>query len=142
MISRESTVAGRLVAEAGAEFERVPEVLRWVFARLYQSTGGLYRDEIASWADALGVSLGTTTILNCAYELSHVRWPKLFGCTAGMRWIDELGMVHVRNLDWPLAAMGPATRLFRFRRGPREFVSVGVPGMWACSRACCRGPIP
>ncbi len=128
VISREAAVASRLVAEAGAEFTRVPEVLRWIFARLYQATGGLYLDEIGAWADALGVSLGTTTILNCAYELSHVSWPKVFGCTAGIRWIDGLGMVHVRNLDWPLAAMGAGTRLFRFGRRAREFVSVGVPG--------------
>src|SRR5262249_51307405 len=45
-----------------------------------------------------------------------------------VRWVDGLGMVHVRSLDWPLATMGAATRLFRFRRGAREFVSVGVPG--------------
>jgi acid ceramidase len=128
VISREKAVAGRLVAEAGAEFERVPELLRWVFGRLYQAFGGLYWGEIGSWAEALGVSLGTVTILNCAYELSHLRWPKLFGCTAGVRWVDGLGMIHVRTLDWPLAAMGAATRLFRFRRGAREFVSVGVPG--------------
>jgi hypothetical protein len=128
VISREKTVASRVVQEAGSQFERVPELLRWVFARLYQRSGGLYRGEIAAWAEALGVSLGTATILNCAYELSHLRWPKLFGCTAGARWVDGLGMVHVRNLDWPLATMGAATRLFRFRRGAREFVSVGVPG--------------
>src|SRR5262249_49702333 len=127
-ISHEKTVAGHLVPEAGSQVERVPELLRWVFARLYERSGGLYRGEIASWAEALGVSLGTVTILNCAYELSHLRWPKLFGCTAGVRWVDGLGMVHVRSLDWPLATMGAATRLFRFRRGAREFVSVGVPG--------------
>lgn len=128
VISGEKTVARRLVQEASSQFERVPELLRWVFARLYQRSGGLYRGEIASWAEALSVSLGTATILNCAYELSHLRWPKLFGCTAGVRWVDGLGMVHVRSLDWPLATMGAATRLFRFRRGEREFVSVGVPG--------------
>jgi acid ceramidase len=128
VISREKTAASHLVQEAGRQFERVPELLRGVFARLYETFGGLYRDEIASWAEALGVSLGTVTILNCAYELSHLRWPKLFGCTAGVRWIDGLGMVHVRSLDWPLATMGAATRLFRFRRGLREFISVGVPG--------------
>jgi hypothetical protein len=127
VISREKMAAGRLVQEAGSQFERVPELLRWVFARLYRRTGGLYRGEIASWAEALGVSLGTATILNCAYELSHLRWPKLFGCTAGVRWVDGLGMVHVRSLDWPLVTMGAATRLFRFCRGAREFVSVGVP---------------
>jgi len=128
VIAREKVVAGRLIEEANAAFERVPELLRWVFARLYQAYGGLYRGEIESWAQALGVSLGTATILNCAYELSHLRWPRLFGCTAGARWVDGLGMVHVRNLDWPLATIGPATRLFRFRRGAREFVSVGIPG--------------
>jgi hypothetical protein len=128
VISRESMAANRLLDEVGTEFERVPELIRWVFARLYQTFGGLYRGEIASWADALGVSQGTVTMLNCAYELSHLRWPKLFGCTTGVRWLDGLGMVHLRNLDWPLATMGAATRLFRFRRGTREFVSVGVPG--------------
>jgi hypothetical protein len=128
VISHEKTVASRVIQEAGSQFERVPELLRWVFARLYQRSGGLYRGEITAWAEALGVSLGTATILNCAYELSHLRWPKLFGCTAGVRWVDGLGMVHVRTLDWPLASMGAATRLFRFRRGAREFVSVGVPG--------------
>ncbi len=99
VVSHEKLVASRLVQEAGSQFERVPELLRWVFARLYESSGGLYPGEIASWAEALGVSLGTVTILNCAYELSHLRWPKLFGCTAGVRWVDGLGMVHVRGLD-------------------------------------------
>jgi hypothetical protein len=128
VISCERTVTSRLVAEAGQEFARVPELARWVFARLYQAFGGLYRGELASWAEALGVSLGTLTILNCAYELSHLRWPKLFGCTAGICWLEGLGLTHVRTLDWPLATMGTATRLFRFHRGAREFVSVGVPG--------------
>jgi hypothetical protein len=128
VIPRETMVAGRIVQEAASQFERVPELLRWVFARLYQRSGGLYRGEIAAWAEALGVSVGTATILNCAYELSHLRWPKIFGCTAGVRWVEGLGMVHVRTLDWPLATMGAATRLFRFHNGAREFVSVGVPG--------------
>jgi hypothetical protein len=128
VISRDKMVAASLVQEAGSQFERIPELLRWVFARLYQRGGGLYRGEIASWAEALGASLGTVTILNCAYELSHLRWPKVFGCTAGVRWVDGLGMIHVRSLDWPLVTMGAATRRMRFRRGAREFLSVGVPG--------------
>ncbi|HXG13195.1 MAG TPA: hypothetical protein VNK04_25785 [Gemmataceae bacterium] len=101
VISCEKSVAGRLVREAGSQLEWVPELLRWVFARLYQGSGGLYRGEIAAWAEALGVSVGTVTLLNCMYELSHLRWPKPFGCTAGVRWVDGLGMVHVRSLDWP-----------------------------------------
>jgi hypothetical protein len=128
VIACEKTTASRLVQEAGSQFERVPELLRWAFARLYHRSGGLYHGEMLAWAEALGVSVGTVTILNCAYELSHLRWPKLFGCTAGVRWVEGCGMVHVRNLDWPLATMGAATRLFRFHRGAREFVSIGVPG--------------
>lgn len=128
VIARETPLAARIVQEAAAEFERVPEILRWVFARLYQSHGGLYQGEIDAWAAALGVSRGTATMLNCAYELSHLRLPKVFGCTAGVRWVEGRGMVHVRNLDWPIASMGEATRVFRFRRGKREFVTVGVPG--------------
>lgn len=128
VIAREKATAGRLVQEAGSQFERVPELLRWVFARLYQSSQGLYQREISAWAEGIGVSAGTVTILNCAYELSHLRWPKLLGCTAGVRWVDGLVMVHVRSLDWPLATMCAATRLFRFRRGAREFVTVGIPG--------------
>jgi acid ceramidase len=128
VIVRDKSIARLVIQEASTAFERVPELLRWVFARLYHAFGGLYGDEIASWADGLGISLGTATILNCAYELSHLRWPKPFGCTVGVRWVDGLGLIQVRNLDWPLATMGAATRLFRFRRGTREFVSVGVPG--------------
>jgi acid ceramidase len=128
VIAHERGVAERLIQEAATEFERVPELLRWVFAGLYRAFGGLYQGEIGAWVDALGVSRGTVTMLNCAYELSHLRLPRLFGCTAGVRWVEGLGMVHVRTLDWPLASMGDATRLFRFHRGAREFVSVGVPG--------------
>lgn len=131
VISREKDVAALLVQEAAKEFERVPELLRWIFARLYKAFGGLYRNEMEAWANALQVSLGTVTMLNCAYELSHLPQTRLFGCTTGVRWIDGLGMVHVRNLDWPLSIMGNATRLFRFQRGKREFVSVGVPGQVA-----------
>lgn len=128
VISHERSVAGRLVQEAATEIERVPELVRWVFARLYQRSGGLYQREIEAWAEGMGVSVGTATMLNCAYELSHLRWPRPLGCTTGVLRAEGLGMVHVRNLDWPLPGMGDATRLFRFRKGSREFVSVGVPG--------------
>ncbi len=128
VIAADREDARRLAEEAGAEFAHVPNVARWAFDRLYRAFGGLYRGELEAWAAGLGLSLGTVTMLNCAYELSHLRWPRLFGCTAGVRLVEGLGLVHVRNLDWPLATMGAATRLFRFLDGSREFVTVGVPG--------------
>src|SRR5262249_29628512 len=128
VISKEKAAASQLFEEANALLARVPELVRWLFASLYRAFGGLYGKEIEAWAEALGVSRGTVTILNCVYELSHLRWPKLLGCTTGIRWVEGLGLVHVRNLDWPLDRMGAATRIFRFRRREREFLVVGVPG--------------
>lgn len=128
VIANEKVAARNLVDEAAKEFEKVPEVLRWIFAHVYQVMGGLYHEEISAWAKGISVSLGTATMLNCAYELSHLRWPKFLGCTAGVRWIEGLGMVHVRTLDWPLPSIADATRLFRFRRAAREFVVVGACG--------------
>jgi hypothetical protein len=128
VISAERAAAERLLAEAAREFERVPDLVRRIFARLYRFSGGLYQDEIRSWADALGISAGTVTLLNCAYELSHLRMPRPFGCTAGVLWSEALGPIHVRNLDWPLSGLGDATCQFRFHRGNRSFVVVGVAG--------------
>jgi hypothetical protein len=48
VIAQEKALAAAVIQEAAAEFERVPELLRWVFARLYRAFGGLYRSEIES----------------------------------------------------------------------------------------------
>jgi hypothetical protein len=128
VIVAERVGAARLFAEAELEFKRVPEFVRHAFARLYHLGGGLYRGEIKAWAESLGASVGALTLINCAYELSHVRLPRPFGCTTGVRMVEGLGPVHVRNLDWPLAGLGDATCLFRFRRGERSFFVIGVPG--------------
>jgi hypothetical protein len=68
VITREKDVALLLVQEAAQEFERVPELVRWIFARLYERSGGLYAGEMEAWAHALNVSVGTVTMLNCAYD--------------------------------------------------------------------------
>lgn len=122
----ERATASQLIQRAAADLERVPRICRWGFGKLYQAFGGLYQVEIQAWADALGVTAGTATMLNCLYELSHL--PNPFGCTAGICRLNNFGLVHVRTLDWPIDGLGAATRVFRFCRGSREFVSVGVPG--------------
>ncbi len=120
----------KLLSQVGQELRYVPSFARGFFAWLYRRSGGLYVQEIRGLARHLGVTHGTATVLNCAYELSHIHFPGLFGCTAGVRQTADRGMVHVRTLDWPLPAMGPATCLFRFTQPDRdrEFVTVGVPG--------------
>lgn len=87
----------------------------------YKLAGGRYVDEMKAWAEALKVSTADAVLLNCTYELSGM-------CTVGAVNSDTLGMVHVRTLDWPLSAIGAATRLFRFHRGDHEFVAVGIVG--------------
>jgi acid ceramidase len=132
VIAAEKITAFRLAAEAVLELENVPELARWLFSRWYAIAGGPYLNEINAWANALNVSVGTVTMLNCSYELSQLRLgnpvSKLLGCTAGVRWLEGIGVVHARTLDWPLNSLGNATRLFCFRRGQREFISVGIIG--------------
>jgi predicted choloylglycine hydrolase len=94
----------------------------------YIESGGHYVDEMRAWADALGRPFGEMVMVNCSYELSHVL-PGLgiFGCTAGIVQTRH-GLVHVRNLDWGLQGLGEVTRMFRFKKGRRTFLAVGVPG--------------
>lgn len=128
VIDRMKAPTQALLAEAGNELTNVPSFVRGFFAWLYRRSGGLYAGEMRSLGEQLGASQGTITVLNCAYELSHLQLPRVLGCTAGIRHQEGQGMVHVRTLDWPLTTMGAATCLFRFKQGAREFVSVGVPG--------------
>ena len=89
-----------------------------------------YIGEIQAWAKALDTSPDFVTAGNCSYELSHIGGEQPYGCTAGVRWFEGLGMVHVRNMDWPLKSIGKATRIFHFQKGVggHSFSTVGVPG--------------
>ncbi len=132
VIRAERSVARRLASQALEEAGALRDYLGpigWVFEKVYSGFGGLYGDEIATWAKAMGVTSGEATLLNCTYELSHaLRVPGVFGCTAGVRAVRGLGLVHVRSMDWDLSEIGNATRLFWFTKGRHRFVSVGVVG--------------
>ena len=93
------------------------------FGKLYKTYGGLYLDEMDSWAEALGCGVSEFLTYQCAYELSHL------GCTAGIVQTRSHGMLHLRTLDWPLKSIGPATRLFHFSNGSHRFTTVGIVGM-------------
>lgn len=99
----------------------------WLFHAAYKLCGGKYGEEINTWARALGISRSDAALLNCSYELSHLSGLQ-YGCTAGARWVEGLGMVHVRSMDWPIRSIGNATRLFWFQKGTHRFVSVGILG--------------
>jgi predicted choloylglycine hydrolase len=128
VISAMKPEALKVVAAASEEMRFVPRTVQRMFGALYQWKGGLYVPEIKSIAKSLGVSTGKAIMLNCAYELSHLYLPRVFGCTAGVRWVEGKGMTHVRTLDWPMPAIGDATCQFTFRNGRRRFVVIGCPG--------------
>jgi len=134
VIAAEKKVARRLARQVRKEMPRLlVKLIKYPFRLAYKASGGRYLVESDSWAKALGECPAETLLTQCSYELCHVSdWlaPKIriFGCTAGLRWVSGLGMVHARNMDWSLDGMGDATRLFWFRRGRRQFVSVGVLG--------------
>ena len=110
--------------------ELAAAAVRGPFQLAYRASGGRHLDEIRTWARALDANLSHLVMMQCMYELSHLAPEKpAMGCSAGARWFDGFGMVHTRTLDWAFAAIGPATRIFEWRRGTRRHYTVGMPGM-------------
>lgn len=135
----EGAVAKFLFDQARAGFQGLSGWLVSTFGELYRDFEGPFQGEMREWANAIGISVDEMALVNCAYELDHLQhsWSIIeimenlvdsFFCTAGVCFVEGHGMVHVRNLDWPINGMGEATRLFRFRKGEHQFVSVGFPG--------------
>ena len=116
----------RWLLDAAAWLARGP------FHAAYRASRGRYLDEIYAWADALGTSRAHVVMMQCMYELSHldpVKPRAAIGCSASARFVEDLGMIHTRTLDWSFDTIGPATRIFEFRRGARKHYSVGMPGL-------------
>jgi hypothetical protein len=134
-------------------------LLKAYVSRAYKSSGGRYVGEVESMAESLGESTSDLLALQCSFELTQfclafpyahpvmyrtketvitavetVRsrmidvWNSL-GCTAGILTHPELGMLHYRTLDWDLKQIGASTRIFRFHKGKRIFVVIGILGL-------------
>ncbi|MCP5538376.1 MAG: hypothetical protein H7A51_19350 [Akkermansiaceae bacterium] len=152
VIHHEKTIAKSLVKRStldtfGANPHDLTTIVRAgmkFFNNVYALTGGHYHEEINAWSKGTGISKNLITFLNCQYELSQLcerkdmlgqnlpswlRKTLRLGCTAGAVRVAKDQTLHVRNMDWPLESMGRASRIFRFKEGDREFVTVGVPGM-------------
>lgn len=130
-------IARQVVAELRKSFPGYGNVLGATLKKLiaggYRLSGGRYREEMAAWAEALNLPVDDVLLMQLGYELSHMPgyFGQLnpFGCTAGISHAKGLGMFHVRTLDWGLDLLGPATRVYRFKAGRREFLVVGVLGL-------------
>ncbi len=116
------------IEDLGSISKTLLKIFKNPIGKLYKIYGGLYINEMKAWANALDISVNEVIALNCQYELNHTRFSLNFGCTAAAVWMQGLGMVHLRNMDWELDDMGKATRIFEFKKDKRKFITVGVPG--------------
>ncbi len=127
VIRAERDVGMRFTNDCAATLRMLPSFARRLIKTAYKWSGGRYVDEIEAIATRLDLKMSDVLAMQCSYELSHASG-YLFGCTAGVRFFPQHGPVHVRNLDWPIASFGDATCIFRFVKGTREFIAVGVVG--------------
>jgi hypothetical protein len=81
-----------------------------------RGTGDLgYNEEMEMWANYMGRDKGTVASSNLAYELAHVgAWSantlqniksRIGLCSSVAFYQPSIGMVHARNMDWPLEGM-------------------------------------
>ena len=100
------------------------------WARLGKMLVGLltfpHSDEISAWADGAGKSINLIKLLNLSYEFSHVIGA-VYGCTAAGQNTRD-GVVHLRNLDWPLPGIANATQIMTWDLEDRQVVNVGILG--------------
>ncbi len=148
-------LARRGIAEL-AQYKAVGVV--GVAFRLLTKWRNPYRGEIKGAARVLGIDYNEAVTLNYQYEISQLvafgsqlwegklgdrlrsmadvtrRFAAVFrkgamACTAGARYVDGLGMIHVRSLDWPVAGLGQRTLIIHHVNNPTgDFFSVGWPG--------------
>lgn len=159
VIKKELPIARRVYKEASEYFDDVPwylACLKGPISNLYERYGGLYYDEMESWARKLGCKPKEFLMLQCAYEVNHAQnaWinssiPEKAGdiagkvkdvifdtlasispfCTAGIVQSKKFGMLHFRTLDWEMKQIGRATRLFHFKTPTHTFTAVGIVGL-------------
>lgn len=149
VLDKEYEIMVEIAEQAMKDMEEVTwlvksPTVRMLIDGLYMASGGKYRAEMKSLA--MGFPTSAVVALNCSYELSHTSEAFLhrgMACTAGVKGTLD-GPVLVRNLDWSIQGVGRGTRIFIFRDGDREFITVGVlgyvgvlsgmvPGGWAAT---------
>lgn len=90
-----------------------------------------YIPEISSFATPR-TSVAALVLMHLDYEgvESVVASPRrTLGCTSVVMDSRKYGLVHARNLDWPVASLGRSTRKFEFlRTNGHPYVTVGMPG--------------
>jgi predicted choloylglycine hydrolase len=87
-----------------------------------------YLADMESWAEWVVGDFDQVLLSNFSYEL-HQTMGGLGLCTSVAFLRHGLGMVHCRNLDWPLPQLRAATIVLECKSAAGPFKAVSVPGM-------------
>jgi hypothetical protein len=98
-----------------------------------------YLEDMEVWSEWAVGDLSQVILANFSYELHQTRggfgsgltdFRRRFGfCTSVAFHQPKLGMVHARNVDWPLPQMKSATVVLDCKSAAGPFQAVSVPGM-------------
>jgi len=145
MIRAERRRARELIAHCLGEARFLAErstAGKWAyrFARkltplIYRLAGHGYSQDIDAWSDGTGIPREDLIFANLSYELSQVAGARTgnplrfnpMGCTAAAYNLPEAGVAHVRNMDWRLTSVGPATVIIHYHGPCGPFTTVGWP---------------
>ena len=87
-----------------------------------------YLEDMECWSEWAVGDLDLVILANFSYELHQTR--RGFGfCTSVAFDQPRLGMVHCRNVDWPLRQIKDATIILDCKSSAGPFKAVAVPGM-------------
>lgn len=87
-----------------------------------------YLDDMRIWAEWAVGDFNQVLLANFSYELHQTR-NGLGLCTSVAFLQPGLGMVHCRNMDWPLPQIKDATIVLDCKSAAGPFKAVAVPGM-------------
>ena len=82
---------------------------------------------------------------NITYEINQLvvgigKLAKLEWCTSGAKYLPEIGMIHLRNNDWPMPILKKTTIVVDFINGPSgPFSAVTFPGYLGVLSGVARG---
>jgi hypothetical protein len=142
--------ASKLCNEAESQLaERVPAPIKAILKFLVNSTHamyGNYRDDISAWSDWAIGDTSSVAVSNLMYEIISVsrRAGRLVGysglCTSVAFQKPRWGMLHARNLDWPLEGIRKSSILIDFVGAPAgPYTAVSVPGCVGVVSGCAKG---
>lgn len=86
--------------------------------------GSKYHKELEFLSKNLNISVKDILVCHLIYELSQ----STSYCTSVAIPTNKFGMVHARNLDWPLKGLDKYTIPMKFINGKKSFISISFPG--------------